>query len=57
LGHQARNEGHVTREPIELGNKYRTFRLPRCGQRCGKLRPSIKSVGALAGFDLGERSQ
>ena len=54
LGHQAGNEGHVAREAIELGNQHRTFRLARCGQRCGKLWPSIKRVGALAGFDLGE---
>jgi hypothetical protein len=28
--------------------------LPRCGQRCGELWPSIESVGTFAGFDLGE---
>ena len=54
LRHQAGNEGHVAREAIELGNKHRTLRLARCGQRCGKLWPSIKRIGAFAGFDLGE---
>ena len=54
LGHQAGNEGHVAREAIELGDQHRTLRLARCGQRCGKLWPSIERVGALAGFDLGE---
>ena len=54
LGHQAGNEGHVAREAIELGNQHRTLRLARCGQRCGKLWPSIERIGALAGFDLGE---
>ena len=54
LRHQAGNEGHVAREPVELGHQDRTLRLARCGQRCGELRPSVERVGALAGFDLGE---
>ena len=51
---KAGDEGDITREPIELGNKHRAFRLPRRGQRCGKLGPSIERIGAFAGFDLGE---
>jgi hypothetical protein len=38
----------------ELGDKYRTFLLARCGRCCGELRPPIESVGSLAGFDLCE---
>ena len=44
----------VAREAVELGNEHRTLRLARCGQRCGKLWPSIESIGAFAGLDLGE---
>jgi hypothetical protein len=33
LGHQAGNERHVAREPIELGNQHRTFPLARSGRR------------------------
>ena len=54
LGHQAGNEGNVARKPIELGNEHRAFRLTRCGQRCGELRPPIEGVRALAGLDLSE---
>ena len=54
LGHQAGNEGHVARKPVELGHQDRTLRLARCGQRCGELWPSIERIGAFAGFDLGE---
>ena len=54
LGHQAGNEGHVARQAIELGDKHRTLRLARCGQRCGKLWPSVERISTFAGFDLGE---
>jgi hypothetical protein len=54
LGHQAGNKGHVAREPIQLGHEDRTSLLPRCGQRCGKLGPSIEGVGSFAGLDLSE---
>jgi hypothetical protein len=54
LGYQAGNKRHVTREAIELGYQDRTFLLPRCGQRCGELRPSIESVSTFTGLHLGE---
>jgi len=54
LSHQAGNKGHIAREAIELGDKNRAFLLPRYGQRCGKLRPSVEGVGSPAGFYLSE---
>ena len=50
LGHQARYEGHVAGEPIELGHNDRALLLPPCGQRCGQLRPSVEGVAPLPGF-------
>jgi len=54
LGHQAGNESHVARKPIQLGHQDRTFLLTRCSRRARELGPSIESVGSLAGFDLSE---
>jgi hypothetical protein len=54
LGHQGRNEGHVSRKPVELGHYDRAALGAACGQRCGELRPAIQGIGALAGFHLDE---
>jgi hypothetical protein len=54
LHHQSGNEGDITREAIELGHDHRAFCLAGKGEGGILLRPSIKSVRALSGFDLGE---
>ena len=54
LDHQSGNEGDITREAIELGHDHRAFCLAGKGEGGIQLRPSIKSIRALSGFDLGE---
>ena len=54
LNHQAGDEGNVARQAIELGHDDRAFGLAGKGEGGRQLRPSIESVRALAGFDLGE---
>jgi hypothetical protein len=54
LRHQPGDECDIPREPVELGDQHRAFRLAGCGEGCGKLRPAIERIGSLAGFDLGE---
>jgi hypothetical protein len=50
--HQARNEMHVTRQTIQLGNDDSAFPLPGLGEACGELRATIQGIRALAGFDF-----
>ena len=54
--HQAADEMHVTRQPIELGDGDGGG-LPvaaRCSERCGELRAAIEGVSALPRLDLDE---
>jgi hypothetical protein len=44
LGHEAGNEGHVARQPIELGNDDWAFLPAPGGQRCRQLRPPVEGV-------------
>jgi hypothetical protein len=37
LRHEAGNERHVAREPVEFGDDDRAFALPGLRERCGEL--------------------
>jgi hypothetical protein len=54
--HQAADEMHVTRQPIELGNGDGggLSVTASCSERGGELWPAIESVSALPRLDLGE---
>jgi len=54
LGHQARYEGHVARQAVELGNNDRTLASPPRGERCRELRPPVEGICPLPRFDLDE---
>ena len=54
LRHQPRYECHVTGKPVELGHDDRAFLLPSCGQRRGKLGPSVEGIIPLPCFHLDE---
>jgi hypothetical protein len=54
LSHQARDEGHISGESVELGYNDWTLPLPACGQGCGKLRASVEGIRPLPCFDLDE---
>jgi hypothetical protein len=54
LCHEAGDEGHVARQPVELGDDDRILAgLAGC-QRRGELWAPVQRVGTLAGLDLGE---
>ena len=53
LRHQAGNEGHIAREPVELRYQDTATGTAGCRQGGGKLGPAIERVGAFAGFHLG----
>jgi|GEM_PF-5634518 len=50
LGHQASNEGNITREAIQLRDHYAAFSGLRGSQCGGEVRASVESVGTLACF-------
>jgi hypothetical protein len=51
VSHRSRNEMHVTRQPIELGDDDRAPPLAGLGERGRELRPTLQGIHALAGFD------
>ena len=57
LNHQAGDEGDIAREAVELGHDDRAFRQASRGEGRSQLRPTIESVRALAGLDLGKLVQ
>lgn len=50
--HEVRDEGHGSREPVELGDEERRALAPTEIERAGKLRP----IRSLAALDLAERA-
>ena len=52
LRHQAGDERHIARQPVELGDEDAALRGLGCCQRRGELRPAVERVGALAGLGL-----
>jgi hypothetical protein len=53
-GHEARNEMHVTAQPVELSNGNGAFLAARFLQSSGKLWALIEGISTLAGFNLCE---
>ena len=54
LHHQPGDEGNVSGQSVELGDDDRALGRASSGEGGCQLRPAIESIGALAGFDLGE---
>ena len=54
LRHQARDEGHVARQAIQLRHADRASAQLGSSQRSGELRPPVQCVCALARFDFHE---
>ena len=54
LRHQARHEGDIARQPVELGDNNGALVGLGGGERCGKLWAAIEGIGALAAFGLDE---
>ena len=54
LGHQTRDEGDISGEPVELGDDDRALAGRARGERCCELRAPVQGIGAFAGLDLGE---
>ena len=52
--HQAGDEMHIARQPVELRDGDGALALARLGERRDELWPAIQGVRALAGLDLGE---
>ena len=48
LRHEAGDERHVARQPVELGHDDRALRLSGHGERGGQLGPAVEGVSALA---------
>src|SRR5262249_25066639 len=55
MRHQAGNEMHVAREPVELGDDDGTLELASGRERSLERGPALKCVGTLAGLLLRER--
>ena len=55
LRHQARDEGNVAREPVQLGHDDGAAIVALGRRQCRReLRPPGQCIGALAGLDVGE---
>jgi hypothetical protein len=52
--HKARDEGDVSRQPVQLRDDDRRLDLSRRRERCGQLRPALERVRPLAGLNLDE---
>ena len=54
FGHQACDERHIAREPVQLGHDNRALQLLGFPQCCGELWASPQRICSLAGFDVGK---
>jgi hypothetical protein len=52
LRRQASNGGHVSRQPVDFGDEYRTPGPTGGGRRGGELRPTFQRVSTVAGLVL-----
>jgi hypothetical protein len=52
LAHQARDEGDIAGQPVELGHDHRTSGGSGGGKGRGQLWPAIERIGALAALGL-----